>query len=100
MGINKNDLFFSCSIIWFRKNFWLGGGLFVDEVGGGSKEPAKRQRRWNTEILRTAEPQNSSIALSENLVQTNLVKPILGRTDSTVSEDAPKERLGEYLFYW
>ncbi|XP_055833519.1 uncharacterized protein LOC129902331 [Solanum dulcamara] len=65
---------------------------FQDEVGGGSKEPAKRQRRWNTEISRT-EPQNSSIALSENLVQTNLVKPILGRTDSTVSEDAPKERL-------
>ncbi|MCD9639370.1 hypothetical protein HAX54_023811 [Datura stramonium] len=66
---------------------------FQDEVGGGSREPAKRQRRWNTEILRPAEPQNSSIALSENLVQTTLVKPTLGRTDSTVGEDAPKERL-------
>ncbi|XP_060198812.1 uncharacterized protein LOC132627470 isoform X1 [Lycium barbarum] len=66
---------------------------FQDEVGGGSKEPAKRQRRWKTDSLRTAEPQNSSIALSENLVQTTLVQPILGRTDSTVGEDAPKERL-------
>ncbi|KAL3340032.1 hypothetical protein AABB24_028577 [Solanum stoloniferum] len=63
------------------------------QVGDGSKEPAKRQRRWNTENLNTAEPQNSSIALSENLVQTIPVKPIFGRTDSTVSEDAPKERL-------
>ncbi|KAK4352428.1 hypothetical protein RND71_027946 [Anisodus tanguticus] len=66
---------------------------FQDEVGGGSKEPAKRQRRWKTESLRTAEAKNSSVALSENLVQTILVKPILGRTDSTVGEDAPKERL-------
>ncbi|KAG5612551.1 hypothetical protein H5410_023832 [Solanum commersonii] len=63
------------------------------QVGDGSKEPAKRQRSWNTENLNTAEPQNSSIALSENLVQTIPVKPIFGRTDSTVSEDAPKERL-------
>ncbi|KAK6792404.1 hypothetical protein RDI58_011485 [Solanum bulbocastanum] len=61
--------------------------------GDGSKEPAKRQRRWNTENLNTAEPQNSSIALSENLVQTIPVKPIFGRTDSTVTEDGPKERL-------
>ncbi|XP_006354026.1 apoptotic chromatin condensation inducer in the nucleus-like isoform X3 [Solanum tuberosum] len=63
------------------------------QVGDGSKEPAKRQRKWNTENLNTAEPQNSNIALSENLVQTIPVKPIFGRTDSTVSEDAPKERL-------
>ncbi|KAK4722369.1 hypothetical protein R3W88_012602 [Solanum pinnatisectum] len=62
------------------------------QVGDGSKEPAKRQHRWNTENLNTAVPQNSSIALSENLVQTIPVKPIFGRTDSTVSEDAPKER--------
>ncbi|KAK4341418.1 hypothetical protein RND71_039919 [Anisodus tanguticus] len=66
---------------------------FQDEVGGGSKEPAKRQRRWKTESLRTAEPKISCVALSDNLVQTTLVKPILGRTDSTVGEDAPKERL-------
>ncbi|CAN4122235.1 unnamed protein product [Withania somnifera] len=65
---------------------------FHDEVGGGSTEPAKKHRRSNTESLRTAEPQNSSIALSENLAQTTLVKPILGRNDSTVGEDAPKER--------
>ncbi|KAF3668983.1 putative 60S ribosomal protein L30-like [Capsicum annuum] len=66
---------------------------FQDVVGGGSKEPAKRQRSRNTEILRTAEPQNSSIALSENVEETALIKPVLGRTDSTVSEDAPKERV-------
>ncbi|XP_060198816.1 uncharacterized protein LOC132627471 [Lycium barbarum] len=66
---------------------------FQDEAGGGSKEPAKRQRRWNTESLKTAEPQNSSVALSKNVVQTTPVKPILGRTNSTVGGDAPKERI-------
>ncbi|KAK4352427.1 hypothetical protein RND71_027945 [Anisodus tanguticus] len=66
---------------------------FQDETGGGSKEPAKRQRRWNTESLKTAEPQNSNIALSKNVVQTTPVKPILGRTNSTVGGDATKERI-------
>ncbi|KAL3371478.1 hypothetical protein AABB24_008161 [Solanum stoloniferum] len=63
---------------------------FQDEAGGGSKEPAKRQRRWNTE--KTAEPQNSSIALTKKVVQPTPIKPILGRTNSTVGGDSPKER--------
>lgn len=73
-------------------------GFFVDEAGGGSKEPAKRQRRWNTE--KTAEPQNSSIALTKKVVQPTPIKPILGRTSSTVGGDSPKERFGESLFSW
>ncbi|KAJ8530860.1 hypothetical protein K7X08_023741 [Anisodus acutangulus] len=66
---------------------------FQDEAGGGSKEPAKRQRRWNTETLKTAEPLNSNIALSKKIVQATPVKPILGRTNSTGGGDAPKERI-------
>ncbi|CAN4122233.1 unnamed protein product [Withania somnifera] len=65
---------------------------FQDEDGGGSKEPVKRQRRWNTESLKTAEPQNSSIALSKKAVQPTPVKPILGRVNSTVGGESPKER--------
>ncbi|XP_055835610.1 uncharacterized protein LOC129904105 [Solanum dulcamara] len=65
---------------------------FQDEAGGESKEPAKRQRRWNTESLKTAEPQNSSIALTKKVVQPTPTKPILGRTNSTVGGDSPKER--------
>lgn len=73
-------------------------GFFVEEAGGGSTEPAKRQRRWNTESVKTAEPQNVSSALSKKVVQPSLIKPILGRTNSTVGGDSPKERSGEYLF--
>ncbi|CAN4116328.1 unnamed protein product [Withania somnifera] len=65
---------------------------FQDEAGGGSKEPAKRQRRWNTESLKITEPQDSSIALSKNVVQPAPVKPILGRANSTVGAESPKER--------
>ncbi|KAM3342598.1 apoptotic chromatin condensation inducer in the nucleus isoform X1 [Capsicum galapagoense] len=65
---------------------------FQEEAGGGSTEPAKRQRRWNTESVKTAEPQNLSSALSKKVVQPTLIKPILGRTNSTVGGDSPKER--------
>ncbi|CAN4109675.1 unnamed protein product [Withania somnifera] len=63
---------------------------FQDEAGGGSKEPAKRKHRWNTESMKITEPQNSSIALLKKVVQPTPVKPILGRANSTVVPKSSK----------
>ncbi|MED6158257.1 hypothetical protein PIB30_031096 [Stylosanthes scabra] len=67
---------------------------FNEQVSFGSNEPAKRQRRWNTETVKgsglestvpraATTPKDEPVALKRNF----------SRSDSTVTDDAPKERI-------
>ncbi|MED6179729.1 hypothetical protein PIB30_003528 [Stylosanthes scabra] len=67
---------------------------FNEQVSFGSNEPAKRQRRWNTETVKGSDlestvpraattPKDEPVALKRNF----------SRSDSTVTDDAPKERI-------
>lgn len=70
---------------------------FTDQALGGNHEPQKRQRRWNSESLKVPEPQNSNITPTtpKDNFQSGVPKRNFSRSDSTVSEDATKERVGE-----
>lgn len=72
---------------------------FTDQALGGNSEPQKRQRRWNSESLKVPEPQSSNITpiTPKDNFQSGAPKRNFSRSDSTVSEDATKERVGELL---
>uniref|UniRef100_A0A5B6Z9Y9 Putative apoptotic chromatin condensation inducer in the nucleus-like isoform X1 n=2 Tax=Davidia involucrata TaxID=16924 RepID=A0A5B6Z9Y9_DAVIN len=66
---------------------------FQDAAAVGNKEPLKRQRRWNSESLKIPETQSSNLSLftaPKDLVE---LKGNLPRSESTLSGDAPKERV-------
>ncbi|XP_010664296.1 uncharacterized protein LOC100248897 isoform X2 [Vitis vinifera] len=68
---------------------------FQDE-GVGVNETPKRQRRWNNESLKIPEPQSSNLTPSttpKDSFHASRLKRNLTRSDSTVSGDAPKERI-------
>ena len=60
-------------------------------------EPIKRQRRWNLENIKFPEQQTSNISTSTTLKDAlqPATKRTFTRSDSTLSGDSPKERVGE-----
>uniref|UniRef100_A0A7N0T7D2 SAP domain-containing protein n=1 Tax=Kalanchoe fedtschenkoi TaxID=63787 RepID=A0A7N0T7D2_KALFE len=69
-----------------------------DQPSTGASEPVKRQRRWNTDSVKVAltEPQITATAVSTTPKES--ISPAAGkrnflRSDSTNSEDTPKERV-------
>ncbi|KAL5751648.1 hypothetical protein ACOSP7_021831 [Xanthoceras sorbifolium] len=67
-----------------------------DQEVVGSGEPLKRQRRWNTESLKIPGEQSSNLTHSttpRDTLQPTTLKRSFSRSDSAVSEDAPKERV-------
>lgn len=64
----------------------------------GNNEPLKRQRRWNTESLKVPEAQSNLTPTStpKDTFQSPVSKRFT-RVDSTASDGAPKERVGEFL---
>lgn len=73
----------------------------TDESLAADSEPFKRQRKWNSESLKVPELQGSnSISTSTPRDSFSSVpKRNFLRSDSTISEDAPKERVGELLMF-
>lgn len=63
---------------------------FQDAVTPENKEPAKRQRKWNYESLKTSEPNTSSVLL---LTPKQISVPNFTGSDSMIDADAPKERI-------
>lgn len=63
-----------------------------DQEAGGNNEPVKRQRRWNNENIKVPEVQtsNSTPTTTPNSIG---LKRNFSRSDSTASEDGPKERV-------
>ncbi|KAA8546854.1 hypothetical protein F0562_003283 [Nyssa sinensis] len=66
-----------------------------DQEAVGNNETLKRQRRWNSESLKVPEPQSINLATStpKDSFPLSTSKRNFSRSDSTVSEDAPKERV-------
>ena len=68
----------------------------TEQASVGNNEPAKRQRRWNTETVKEPDlestaprpattPRDEPVALKRNF----------SRSDSSTTDDAPKERTGK-----
>lgn len=76
--------------------------LFTDLEPVVNNEPLKRQRRWNSETIKVPEPQTSNLTPSSTPKDAFQSTPrrALTRSDSTISGDAPKERVGKCLWFW
>lgn len=68
--------------------------LNVDQEAVGNNEPAKRQRRWNSESIKVPEAQTTNSATPTTTPRSTGLKRDFSRSDSSVSEDGLKERVG------
>ncbi|XP_042501064.1 apoptotic chromatin condensation inducer in the nucleus-like isoform X2 [Macadamia integrifolia] len=69
---------------------------FEDQEAVGNSEPPKRQRRWNSEKLKVPELQTSNLTPSstpKDASRSSFPKRNFSRSDSNVSEEAPKDRV-------
>jgi apoptotic chromatin condensation inducer in the nucleus len=76
--------------------------LFTDQEAVGNTEPLKRQRRWNSESIKVPEQQSSNLTSTttpNDGFQPTPLRHNFSRSDSSVSEEAPKERIGELVFF-
>ncbi|KAL6225253.1 hypothetical protein ACLB2K_004104 [Fragaria x ananassa] len=67
-----------------------------DKAAVATNEPAVKRRRWNSESLKVPEPQNSiqtPTTTPKDTSQTPILKRNFSRSNSTMSEDTPKERV-------
>ncbi|KAJ4848171.1 hypothetical protein Tsubulata_018644 [Turnera subulata] len=67
-----------------------------DQEALENTEPVKRQRRWGSESLKISEQQGSVLTSSttpKNSFQPTPLRRSFTRSDSSVSEEAPKERV-------
>ncbi|KAF7834245.1 Apoptotic chromatin condensation inducer in the nucleus [Senna tora] len=62
---------------------------FHDQVSVGNKEPAKRQRRWNSETIKGPDPQSTTPATTPKN-ESIALKRNFSRSDSSASDDAPR----------
>lgn len=63
---------------------------------GGNNEPHKRQRRWNPESLQATEvkaPFQTTPSTPKETVQPALLRRNLSRSNSSVNQESPKERV-------
>ncbi|KAJ1412865.1 SAP domain [Sesbania bispinosa] len=67
---------------------------FHDQDSAGNNEPAKRQRRWNSETVKGSDPQIPTLGPAttpkDELIAS---KRNFSRSDSSAIDDAPKERI-------
>ncbi|KAF8109590.1 hypothetical protein N665_0094s0056 [Sinapis alba] len=64
-----------------------------DQEAVGKNEPAKRQRRWNSESIKVPEAQATNNVTPTTTPRSAGLKRDFTRSDSSVSEDGPKERV-------
>ncbi|PRQ48877.1 putative transcription regulator SAP family [Rosa chinensis] len=67
-----------------------------DKAAVVTNEPAVKRRRWNSENLKVPEPQNSiqtPTTTPKDTSQTPILKRNFSRSNSTIGEDIPKERV-------
>lgn len=76
--------------------------VFTDQELVGNSEPSKRQRRWNSETIKVPEPQTTNLTPLSTPKDSFQYTPrrAFTRSDSTVSGDSPKERIGRCLWIW
>ncbi|KAL1190316.1 hypothetical protein V5N11_016700 [Cardamine amara subsp. amara] len=64
-----------------------------DQEAVGNSEPAKRQRRWNSESIKVPEAQATNSATPTTTPRLTGLKRDFSRSNSSVNEDGPKERV-------
>ncbi|CAE6152168.1 unnamed protein product [Arabidopsis arenosa] len=64
-----------------------------DQEAVGNNEPTKRQRRWNSESIKVPEAQTTNSGAATTTPRSTGLKRDFSRSDSSVSEDGPKERV-------
>ncbi|XP_011021881.1 PREDICTED: apoptotic chromatin condensation inducer in the nucleus-like isoform X1 [Populus euphratica] len=67
-----------------------------DQEAVGNAEPLKRQRRWNSESIKVPEQQSSNLTPTttpKDGFQPAPLRRNFSRSDSSVGEEAPKERI-------
>ncbi|KAF3530816.1 hypothetical protein DY000_02036218 [Brassica cretica] len=64
-----------------------------DQEAVGNNEPAKRQRRWNSGNIKVPEAQATNSVAPSTRPSSAGLKRDFSRSDSSVSEDGPKERV-------
>ncbi|XP_013626631.1 PREDICTED: uncharacterized protein LOC106332671 [Brassica oleracea var. oleracea] len=67
--------------------------LVNDQEAVGNNEPAKRQRRWNSGNIKVPEAQATNSVAPSTTPRSAGPKRDFSRSDSSVSEDGPKERV-------
>ncbi|KAK4799905.1 hypothetical protein SAY86_025270 [Trapa natans] len=68
----------------------------LNDGDNGNKEPVKRQRKWNSEGIKVPELQGSNLTPTvtpKDSLHTPTTRRDFSRSDSTASEDMPKERV-------
>lgn len=71
----------------------------TDQASVGNNEPAKRQRRWNSETVKGLDLQSPTLRPSSTPKDEPIaLKRNLSRSDSSAIDDAPKERVGKLTF--
>lgn len=61
-----------------------------------NNDSSKRQRKWNSEGLKISEPQSGEVlSTTPKEAFQPAFKRSFSRSDSSVGEEAPKERVGE-----
>ncbi|KAK7281037.1 hypothetical protein RIF29_08681 [Crotalaria pallida] len=67
---------------------------FNEQASGGNNEPAKRQRRWNTETVKGPDSQSTTPrSVTTPKDGPVALKRTFSRSDSFATDDAPKERI-------
>ncbi|CAH8369411.1 unnamed protein product [Eruca vesicaria subsp. sativa] len=64
-----------------------------DQEAVGNNEPVKRQRRWNSGSVKVPEAQAAKSVTPTTTPRSTGLKRDFSRSDSSVSEDGPKERV-------
>lgn len=67
----------------------------------GNNEPAKRQRRWNTETVKGPDSQSTTPRPATTPKDEQVaLKRNFSRSDSSAIDDAPKERIGKLILFY
>lgn len=74
--------------------------VMTDQEAAENTEVVKRQRRWNSENLKVPEQQSANLSASTTPKDAfqSLAKRTFSRSESTLSQESPKERVGK-LYY-
>lgn len=68
----------------------------TEQASVGNNEPAKRQRRWNTETVKGPDAQSTTPRPATTPRDEPItLKRSFSRSDSSATDDTPKEHIGK-----
>jgi apoptotic chromatin condensation inducer in the nucleus len=74
----------------------IGVFFFTEQTLVANIEPAKRQRRWNTETVKGSDLQSTTPRSASTPKDGQItLKRNFSRSNSSATDDTPKERIGK-----